>query len=58
MTEKVKTKCDKCSREFKNDSNAYSCSHNCTYCPKCAKEMIYICPNCSGKLSKRTKKQK
>jgi uncharacterized protein len=56
MTEKVKDKCEKCGRELKTGSNAYSCSYNCTFCAKCAKEMNYICPNCSGKLSKRKKK--
>jgi len=55
MNKKVKNKCEKCGRELINNSGAYACSYNCTFCPQCAKEMGYVCPNCSGKLEKRAK---
>jgi len=56
MAEKVKNKCEKCGRELKKDSNAYSCRKSCIFCHVCAKEMNYVCPNCSGKLENNKKK--
>ncbi|HEY3250317.1 MAG TPA: DUF1272 domain-containing protein [Ignavibacteria bacterium] len=57
MSQKTKTKCEKCGRELKNDSDACVCSYECTFCAQCAKEMNYICPNCMGKLVKRKAKK-
>ncbi|MCI0716133.1 MAG: DUF1272 domain-containing protein [Chlorobi bacterium] len=55
MHPKMKTKCEKCSRELKLSSYAYICIHECTFCAECAREMNYICPNCMGELRKRAK---
>lgn len=57
MSLKMKTNCEKCSRELKHDSDAYICSHECTFCPQCSKEMNNICPNCMGELVKRPKRE-
>jgi hypothetical protein len=53
----MKIKCEKCGRELKHDSDACICSYECTFCPECAKEMNNICPNCSGELVKRPRRE-
>jgi len=58
MKAKTKSKCDNCTRDLIHDNEVYSCRHNCTYCPECAKELNDICPNCMGKLVKRIKSKK
>lgn len=50
--------CEKCEKMLKNDSIAYVCSYECTFCEDCADELKQVCPNCSGELVKRARRKK
>ena len=53
MALEMKTECEKCNKELKNNSEAFICSYECTFCGECSEEMKHICPNCNGELVKR-----
>jgi hypothetical protein len=36
--------------------DAWICSHECTFCGKCADEMSRRCPNCGGELVARPRR--
>ncbi|HXF49089.1 MAG TPA: DUF1272 domain-containing protein [Verrucomicrobiae bacterium] len=57
MALEMKTACEKCKGVLKNDGEAFICSYECTFCPSCAKQMNYDCPNCSGELLLRPKRK-
>ena len=48
--------CEKCSTPLPPDAEAFICSYECTFCPKCVGEMDNICPNCGGELVARPKR--
>lgn len=54
----MRPNCEKCNKELQQDSIAYVCSYECTYCEDCAKETNNICPNCNGELVRRPKREK
>jgi len=58
MSLEMRTRCEKCSNELNNESKAYICSYECTFCPSCSEKMEYICPNCGGELVTRPKRIK
>ncbi|WP_235715062.1 DUF1272 domain-containing protein [Halalkalibacter akibai] len=37
------------------ETNAYICTHECTFCEPCTEKMSHICPNCGGELVRRPK---
>jgi hypothetical protein len=48
--------CERCGAELKMDSaDARICSHECTFCARCADEMG-SCPNCGGELVPRPRR--
>lgn len=49
----MKTKCEKCEKELKHDSEAFICSYECTFCADCSDKLKHICPNCGGELVRR-----
>jgi len=53
MTLEMKTQCEKCGDALSQEGNAYICSYECTFCPKCAVAMKNVCPNCGGELVPR-----
>jgi len=53
MPLEMKTECEKCKKELKNNSIAFICSYECTFCSDCSEKMNHICPNCNGELVKR-----
>lgn len=58
MSLEMKMACEKCGGQLPPDAEAYICIYECTFCPKCTKEMAAICPNCSGELVRRPRKGK
>ncbi|MGI9102526.1 MAG: DUF1272 domain-containing protein [Terriglobales bacterium] len=52
----MKTQCEICHKALALDSEAYICSYECTYCPKCAVSMNRVCRNCNGQLILRPKR--
>lgn len=54
----MRTQCEKCYTSFSNDSVAYICTHECTFCSPCVESFDFICPNCNGELVRRPKSRK
>ena len=55
---KMKKKCLVCAVKLLNDSLAYICSYECTYCEKCAEDHKHVCINCGGELKERPRREK
>lgn len=53
----MKTQCERCHTALQATGEAYICSFECTWCAECAVDMRYHCPNCSGELVRRPKRQ-
>lgn len=53
----MRTECEKCKTILEHDSEAYICSYECTYCKNCYHEVKAVCPNCSGELVVRPKRE-
>jgi hypothetical protein len=58
MALEMKKECERCARALAADGKAYICTYECTFCPKCAKEMGLVCPNCRGELVPRPRSGK
>ncbi len=39
------------------DTEAYICSYECTYCSNCAQVLNRRCPNCTGELARRPRRE-
>ena len=48
MALEMRGACEKCGARLGTDGVAYICSHECTFCAACAREMQGVCPNCGG----------
>jgi len=48
--------CERCGVELAPAGDAVICSHECTFCPACAAELRYVCPNCGGELVRRPRR--
>jgi uncharacterized protein len=53
MALEMRNSCERCNSEIKEDSLAYICVYECTFCYPCTDEMNNVCPNCGGELVKR-----
>lgn len=56
MALEMRNKCEKCEARIGDETTAYICVHECTFCLPCTEEMNHICPNCGGELVKRPRK--
>jgi len=45
--------CGRCRLSLTEDSPAYLCAHECTFCPTCFRQLHFLCPNCDGELVRR-----
>lgn len=45
--------CERCNEPLNNQSIAYICVYECTFCPDCTEEMEHVCQNCGGELVRR-----
>ena len=52
----MKPNCERCGTALSETSAAVICSYECTFCPKCAVGMQYVCPNCGGELLTRPRR--
>ena len=57
MALEMKPRCERCESALPPESSALICSYECTYCPECAAEMKFVCPNCEGELVARPKRR-
>ena len=51
------TECEKCQANLEPHGEATICTHECTFCLNCAKEMLFNCPNCGGELVRRPRRK-
>ncbi len=56
MALSMKPACEKCNTALSEIGEAYICAYECTFCPACAQQMQWTCPNCNGELVRRPKK--
>lgn len=56
MALEMKKECDRCNTSIDDDSIAFICVYECTFCSPCTGEMKNICPNCGGELVRRPRK--
>ena len=56
MALKMKTNCQICDQSLEQDSEAYICVYECTFCAPCTEERHNVCPNCGGELVRRPKR--
>ncbi len=51
----LRPNCENCNKALPYDAdNAMICSFECTFCDKCANELLKnICPNCGGGFTRR-----
>lgn len=55
---KMKSECEKCKASLDHKAEAFICSYECTFCPDCTAEMKNVCPNCSGELVRRPRRDR
>jgi len=56
MSLEMKPACEKCAAKLPADAEAYICTFECTFCPECSHQMNDSCPNCSGELVPRPRR--
>lgn len=56
MALEMRKKCERCDASIGDNSTAFICVHECTFCSPCTEEMNHICPNCGGELVRRPMK--
>lgn len=58
MALEMRSQCEKCDANLQQDSTAYICVYECTFCHDCTENMNNNCPNCGGELVRRPRKKK
>ncbi|MDN3020123.1 DUF1272 domain-containing protein [Paenibacillus sp. BSR1-1] len=56
MALEMRSTCERCHSSIGEDTIAYICVYECTFCSPCREEMNHVCPNCGGELVRRPKK--
>ncbi|SFQ61322.1 MULTISPECIES: DUF1272 domain-containing protein [unclassified Bacillus (in: firmicutes)] len=56
MALEMRKECERCNSSIDENSVAYICVHECTFCTPCYEELNSVCPNCGGELVRRPKK--
>src|ERR1700686_3367290 len=56
MQLQMKTRCERCAVLLRADGHAYICSYECTFCAVWASESQGKCPNCTGELVRRPRR--
>ncbi|WP_442599818.1 DUF1272 domain-containing protein [Neobacillus sp. D3-1R] len=57
MALEMRESCERCFSTIDDNSIAYICIYECTFCTPCTEEMQNVCPNCGGELVRRPRKQ-
>ena len=55
MALEMGTEYERCHAPLTHVSEAFICSYECTFCPRCTASMGAACPNYSGELVSRPK---
>lgn len=56
MALEMRETCERCSSALAHADEAYVCSHECTFCPRCSTQTAGVCPNCGGELLRRPRR--
>jgi hypothetical protein len=56
MALELRPACERCGAALAPDGEARICSFECTFCMACAEELKGVCPNCSGELVARPRR--
>lgn len=56
MALELREACERCGTPLASDGEAYICSHECTFCAECTQALERVCPNCSGELVRRPRR--
>jgi organic hydroperoxide reductase OsmC/OhrA len=57
MALELRPACERCARTLPVDStDAWICTHECTFCTACTAALDRACPNCSGELVRRPRR--
>ena len=57
MQLEMKPQCEKCTSALHDDSEAYICSFECTFCSACSLSFQNVCPHCGGELVPRPRRR-
>jgi len=57
MALEMRAECERCEELLATDEEAFICSYECTFCPRCAEAMSRICSNCGGELVQRPRRK-
>jgi hypothetical protein len=52
----MKDRCEECDAALTAQGVAYICSYECTFCETCSERREFVCPNCSGELVRRPRR--
>ncbi|MEP6572385.1 MAG: DUF1272 domain-containing protein [Gemmatimonadota bacterium] len=52
----MRTRCETCGAGIDHQALAFICSFECTFCPACSIAIAMACPNCSGELVRRPRR--
>ena len=53
----MKEQFERCGAAFSPDCDAFVCSYECTFCPRCADTLGVLCRNCGGELRSRPRRR-
>ena len=53
----MRDSCERCSVSLGNTDSVLICNYECTFCVDCGRQMAERCPNCSGELVPRPKRE-
>src|ERR1700751_3924178 len=53
----MKGSCEACASPLGPEGDAFICSFECTFCPRCAAKRQNVCPNCGGELVPRPRRK-
>ncbi len=56
MALELRESCERCGAALSNESEAFICSYECTFCRGCSAELDAVCPNCGGELVRRPRR--
>lgn len=57
MSLEMRTRCERCETALTGAGAAFICSHECTFCARCARALKQTCPNCGGELVARPRRK-
>ncbi|HET9334241.1 MAG TPA: DUF1272 domain-containing protein [Gemmatimonadota bacterium] len=52
----MRSLCETCGAPLPADATAFICSHECSFCERCAASGARACPNCGGELVRRPRR--